>query len=81
MLSGPEPSYLSGSNVASVFSVLMRHNQFYDVEARSSKELDKEYSFVHERRLMRQRRDALDSKIEQTEVSIISWTNRRLILE
>ena len=68
ILRGEEPSYAAGPNTATVFIVLMQHNEFFEVEAKRYTDLDKEYAHVGERRMMRRRRDALDSKIEQTEV-------------
>ena len=68
ILRGTEPSYSAGPNTTTVFIVLMLHNEFFEVEAKQSTDFDEEYLHVGERRQIRHRRDALDSKIEQTEV-------------
>jgi hypothetical protein len=68
-LSGEQPSFNAGANESLTFAVVQKHNEFHSVNARRVSEYEAEYADIKDRRLMRRRRDALDAKIEKSEVS------------
>lgn len=68
IVSGEKPSYNTGPNISLSFAITMLHNEFKDVVTRKATEFESEYADIKEKRMMRRRRDALDAKIESTEV-------------
>jgi hypothetical protein len=67
---GDGPSISAGPNISLAFAVLMRHNEFDKVSLMRSTEYEAEYATIKDRRQMRKRRDALDAKIELSQVCI-----------
>lgn len=68
VISGEKPSYSAGANVRTTFVIMMEHDEFKTVTWHWISEFEKNYTAIRERRLTRRRRDALDAKIERSEV-------------